>query len=83
MYEPYATSLFLLQAVIACHVDAFEWKPPPYEYEYDKLPIDLILGDRDIRQRLESLDPIDDINDSWKEKTENFQNMSRAFYLYD
>ena len=83
MYEPYATSLFLLQAVIACHVDAFEWKPPPYEYEYDKLPIDLILGDREIRQRLESLEPIDDINDSWKEKTEKFQHMSRAYYLYD
>ena len=63
--------------------DAFAWKPPPYEYEYEKLPIDLILGDRDIRQRLESREPLDDIIASWKEKTDEFQRMSQSYYLYD
>jgi len=82
-YAPYATSLRLLQAVLACHADAFQWKSPPYEYEFEKLPIDLIIGDSDIRQQLERLDPLDGIMASWKDKTDIFQQISRKYYLYD
>ena len=24
--------------------DSFAWKPPPYEYEYEKLPIEVLTG---------------------------------------
>ena len=82
-YAPYATSLLFLRAVLACHAGDFQWKSPPYEYEYEKLPIDLIIGDRSIRQRLESLEPLDNIIASWKDRTDEFQRMSRAYYLYD
>jgi uncharacterized protein YbbC (DUF1343 family) len=82
-YAPYPTSLRLLQAVLTCHVDAFQWKSPPYEYEFEKLPIDLIIGDSDIRQQLERLDPLDGIMASWKDKTDEFQQMSREYYLYE
>ncbi|HDR14324.1 MAG TPA: DUF1343 domain-containing protein, partial [Desulfobacteraceae bacterium] len=44
LYEPYYTSLCLLQAVFEVHPDHFKWRDPPYEYEYEKAPIDLILG---------------------------------------
>ena len=81
-YAPYAASLGLLQAVIACHANDFQWKSPPYEYEFEKMPIDLIVGDRDIRQQLEHLEPLDSIIASWQEKTDEFQQMSRRFYLY-
>ena len=81
-YEPYATSLRLLLAVLACHADAFQWKSPPYEYEYEKLPIDLIIGNSDIRRRIEQLETLDDIIASWKEKTEAFRRISQAYYLY-
>ena len=33
---------------------AFEWKPPPYEYEYEKLPIDILNGTDKIRNWIES-----------------------------
>ena len=82
-YEPYVSSLRLLQAVMACHAGEFKWKSPPYEYEYEKLPIDLIIGDRDIRQRLENQEPLESIVASWKARTDDFQRTSRALHLYD
>ena len=82
-FAPYATTLRLLQAVISCHGDAFQWKSPPYEYEFEKLPIDLIIGDRDIRQQLEHLEPLDSITAYWKDQTDAFQKVSRGYYLYD
>ncbi len=82
-YRPYATSLHLLQAVILHHRDQFEWKRPPYEYEYEKMPIDLIIGDRNIRRRIEKLDPLDEIEASWQEDLKEFIKVSKEFHLYE
>jgi uncharacterized protein YbbC (DUF1343 family) len=81
-YRPYETSLRLLQAVIRHHKEVFEWKPPPYEYETHKLPIDLIIGDRKIRQRLENMEPIDTIVESWQVGLAEFYEVSRRFHIY-
>jgi uncharacterized protein YbbC (DUF1343 family) len=82
-FQPYATTLHLLRAVIANHADQFEWKPPPYEYEFERLPIDLIIGDRGIRERLENLDPIEEIEADWQQDLNRFKEVRREFYLYE
>ncbi len=81
-YVPYITTLRLIQAVLFHHKDRFEWKPPPYEYEFHQLPIDLIIGDREIRERLERLDQIDDIAKSWKGDLDLFIARRQKFCLY-
>ena len=81
-YRPYITTLKLLQAIIICHKDRFEFTNPPYEYEYNKLPIDLIIGDRKIRRRIEKLEKIDGIERSWKNKLDDFKKISKKFNLY-
>ncbi len=81
-YRPYITTLKLLQAVIACHKNRFEFTNPPYEYEYSKLPIDLIIGDREIRRRIEKLEEVDKIEISWENKLADFKKISRKFHLY-
>ena len=82
-FRPYQTSLHLLQAVILHHRTAFKWKQPPYEYDTQRLPIDLIIGDRSIRERLENLESIDQIIESWQPKLNEFKGISRGFYLYE
>ena len=51
-YAPYGVSLRLLRCIRNLYPDRFEWKQPPYEYEHERLPIDLIIGDRRIREQL-------------------------------
>jgi uncharacterized protein YbbC (DUF1343 family) len=82
-YQPYQTSLRLLQAVISCHGDWFEWKKPPYEYEFEKSPIDLIIGDRCVRERLERLEPVESIAASWQNDLEVFNAVRRPYLLYE
>ena len=81
-YQPYATTLHLLQAVILHHRDQFEWKAPPYEYEFERMPIDLIIGNRILRKRLEKLEPIPEIQASWQEELEQFKDLSKEVHLY-
>ena len=81
-FAPYALTLRLLQAVLRHHSGEFAWRPPPYEYEYEKTPIDLLIGDPSIRQRLEALEPIEGIAASWQAELDEFKAMSREYHLY-
>jgi uncharacterized protein YbbC (DUF1343 family) len=81
-FIPYITTLRLLQAVISHHGDQFQWKHPPYEYELERQPIDLIIGDQAIRRRIENLNDLDQIEKSWLEDLETFTEASQKFHLY-
>lgn len=81
-FRPYRTSLALIQAVLRCHPDGFQWKSPPYEYEYERMPIDLILGDRQLRERLAAMEPITDLEASWRRELRAFEQMRQASLLY-
>ena len=81
-YRSYETAVRLLDAVISVHGDSFRWKEPPYEYEYEKLPIDLIFGDDKVRKRLESHENIDDIIHDFEKDAAAFREMSEPHKLY-
>jgi uncharacterized protein YbbC (DUF1343 family) len=81
-FKPFITTLRLLRSVILHHNDMFQWKPPPYEYEFERLPFDLIIGDKKIRQRIEHLDKIAAIEESWRNPLKEFAEMSLSIHLY-
>lgn len=81
-YTPYLTTLKLIQAVISNHRDAFSWKPPPYEYEFEKKPFDLITGSHEIRQCLEAGEDLDPLAESWQEDLEKYNTIRQKYYLY-
>lgn len=81
-FRPYRTSLSLLQAVQHCHRDQFGWKKPPYEYEYKRMPIDLILGDRNIRKHLSQMTAIEDLESLWIDGLASFDELRQKHLLY-
>jgi uncharacterized protein YbbC (DUF1343 family) len=82
LYEPYYTSLCLLQAVLKVHPDAFQWRDPPYEYEYEKAPIDLILGDRKLSMDLQSGTSPAELRKLWFSDLAEFNERRARYYLY-
>lgn len=59
---------------------AFSWREPPYEYEYTKLPIDIINGSDAIRVAIEkgiSLDTIKSLDGS------DFKTQRKEFLIYE
>jgi len=64
-FSPYALALGIYQAIYRLYPDRFAYKQPPYEYEHERLPMDLILGDRTIRSQIEAGTPIADIAAGW------------------
>jgi uncharacterized protein YbbC (DUF1343 family) len=82
-FKPYLTSLHLLQAIIFHHNNQFQWKSPPYEYEWEKLPMDMILGNQNIRRQIENIDDIESIRKGWESELNDFLLSARKFYLYE
>ncbi len=82
VFKPYFTSLTLLQAIRANYPEVFVWKTPPYEYETKRLPIDLLIGDQEIRQALENGEPIPELEATWQEGLNDFLRKREKYLLY-
>jgi uncharacterized protein YbbC (DUF1343 family) len=81
-FLPYRTSLALLQAALRLYPEDFRYKEPPYEYEYERLPMDLILGDQRVRKELEAGLPLREIEAGWQEGLQEFTHVRAKYLLY-
>jgi len=81
-YLPYRTSLALLQAILRLYPEMFKYKQPPYEYEFERLPMDLILGDKELRTQLEADVSLSRIEAGWKEELQDFNRNREKYFLY-
>ena len=43
-FLPWATALEILRRLRADYPGSFQWKQPPYEYEFNHLPIEVLIG---------------------------------------
>ena len=82
-FKPYRTSLALLQAIVRLYPEEFHYKEPPYEYEHERLPMDLILGDGEVRWLLEDGVPIMKLEESWQKGLDDFKQQRRSSFLYE
>jgi len=81
-YSPYTLSLACYQAIYQCWPDRFAYKQPPYEYEYNRLPLDLILGDRQIRLQIEAGTELTEIISGWEASLSAYTKMLETIYIY-
>jgi uncharacterized protein YbbC (DUF1343 family) len=82
-FRPYRTSLALLQAIMLLYPEKFQYKQPPYEYEFKRLPMDLILGDSALRKALEQGERIQDLENSWQKELADFEKLRQKIFLYN
>lgn len=72
----------IVQVAYEMYKDDFRWKDPPYEYEYDRNPFDIITGTGKLRAQIESGIELDAIEHAWIPKLEEFKALRREFLLY-
>ncbi len=82
-YSPYHVSLVILQLIIKYHGDAFKFKEPPYEYEFEKLPLDLILGSKALRKEIAGQSKIETLTEDWQETLLKYKLLVKKYYLYE
>ena len=43
-FQPFATAVTIIRLIREMYPEQFAWKQPPYEYEYNRLPIEVLIG---------------------------------------
>jgi uncharacterized protein YbbC (DUF1343 family) len=81
-FKPYYTTLALLAAIRELYPEQFAWRQPPYEYENERLPIDLLTGDAAIRLGLERDRSAAELEADWQEDLARFLEERGEFLLY-
>lgn len=81
-FKPYFTTLALLRSIMELYPRQFAWRPPPYEYETERLPFDLLTGDDAIRKGLEQGIPVAEMEAAWQDDLSDFMEKARDFWLY-
>ncbi len=44
VFRPFEMAVEIIRCFQADYGEVFKWKAPPYEYEYEKLPIEILIG---------------------------------------
>lgn len=81
-FAPVASGVAVMREAFALAPDRFEWRKPPYEYEHDKMPIDILAGSASLRQQIERQVPLSEILESWASGVAEFEALRRPYLLY-
>ena len=82
-FKPVITGAAIISAIRRLYPDGFQWKQPPYEYVYDKLPFDVINGSSRLREQIEAGTPLAGIEESWRDGLSEFGERRKTYLLYD
>jgi uncharacterized protein YbbC (DUF1343 family) len=74
--------LALLQALGLTHPERFRWLDPPYEYEREKLPIDILIGSGTVRRLVEQGQDLDKIESGWEQGLREYREKREPGLLY-
>jgi len=64
-----------------CALPGFAWRRPPYEYVYDRMPIDILAGSDWYRYAVTNLSDLSEILSSTKEEMEEFCTLRNKYVV--
>jgi uncharacterized protein YbbC (DUF1343 family) len=82
-FKPVKTGVALIEMFRRFDPGRFQWRQPPYEYEKEKMPIDILAGSDALRQQIERGVPVEEITASWREDEEEFRRLRQPYLLYE
>ncbi|MEO8682373.1 MAG: DUF1343 domain-containing protein [Vicinamibacterales bacterium] len=81
-FLPVLTGVALIEQVRAADPSSFGWRPPPYEYEHDKEPIDILAGSPALRTAIDAGARAEDLARDWARENLPFLALRERFLLY-
>lgn len=81
-FEPVKAGVGVIRECFGSAPDRFAWRDPPYEYEHEKMPIDILAGSPALRQQIEQQVPLEEIAESWRLSVAEFEEVRQPYLLY-
>jgi uncharacterized protein YbbC (DUF1343 family) len=81
-FRPVRTAAELIDGFRRQRPQSFAWRDPPYEYEHEKQPIDILWGSPGLRDAIERGDDMAAFAASWRGDEEAFVQLREKYLLY-
>jgi uncharacterized protein YbbC (DUF1343 family) len=81
-FRPVLTGVALIGMFRKLNAAGFAWREPPYEYERDKQPFDILAGSDRLRGQIEGGATARAIADSWHDDEAAFRRLREPYLLY-
>ncbi|MGB9824330.1 MAG: exo-beta-N-acetylmuramidase NamZ family protein [Candidatus Hydrothermia bacterium] len=79
--KPFKVGVAVLMTVMSMYPEGFSWSSGPYEYEFEKKPIDILAGTSRLREALERGEPLKKLEEWWNQESKEFDERVRKKYL--
>jgi uncharacterized protein YbbC (DUF1343 family) len=81
-FKPVLTGAALIGAFHRAQAGTPIWRQPPYEYEHEKLPIDILAGSPSFREQIEAGTSATAMADGWRADERAFEKLRAEYLLY-
>jgi len=81
-FRPVEAAVSILRAVKDLCPDDFAWRPPPYEYETEKIPIDMLWGSDHLRLAIDENGTYQEIMAPARADLAEFDELAEPYLLY-
>jgi uncharacterized protein YbbC (DUF1343 family) len=81
-FQPLRAAVELIDEFRREDLSRFAWREPPYEYEHDKEPIDILYGSDRLRRTLGEGGSVAALVESWRPDEERFRRQRERYLLY-
>ncbi len=81
-FKSVLTGIAIIKILFEMYPNDFKWKIPPYEYEYERNPFDVIAGTTKIREMFEAGSSFNEIENFLDKDILNFEKLRKQYLLY-
>ena len=82
LFRPVLVGVALIGMFHRADPSRFAWRQPPYEYEHERMPIDILAGSDTLRGQIEADVPTSEIAAGWRADEDAFRKLRAGFLLY-
>ena len=82
VFRPVLTAIAIIKTIHELYPEKFKFINPPYEFEIEKLPFDILCGTPEIRRMIEGGSKIDEIKDFIDRNAREYQAKLQKYLLY-
>ena len=82
VFRPVLTAIAIIKTIHELYPEKFKFINPPYEFETEKLPFDILCGTPEIRRMIEGGSKIDEIKDFIDRNIREYQAKLQKYLLY-
>lgn len=82
-FKPFKTAIAILLGIHEIYPEVKLWRQPPYEYEFEKLPFDILAGSDRLRMDIENGKSLKEMEELWNKEVSAFEKVRSRYLLYE